>query len=206
MRVPVRRVHDVRFAPEHAPVGVDRYQEGVGAIGHVLDQARRQTDKSGVRVHRLIEAPLRLQVETREHQIADAAVIEVERAPRGRELTEECSQRCADCGGGFSAHAADRLTALVFLEAGGERGDRGAVGSVRQPAIERSDQRRRTRPQFGRDTRRILPEIRRSESVAEEAADLTRGRPIVVAVDGDCQVHAGRRDQRRGQRTGPSAA
>ena len=54
--------------------------------------------------------------------------------------------------------------------------------------------------------RRILPEVRRTESIAEEAAHLPGRRTIVVAVDRDRQLHAWRRDQRRGQRTGPSAA
>ena len=55
-RVAPLRVHDVRLAAEHAAVEVERDEEGVRAIGDVLDDAGCEADEPGVVVHRGIEA------------------------------------------------------------------------------------------------------------------------------------------------------
>ena len=83
--------------------------------------------QGGVNVHRVIEAPLRLQVATREHQVADAAVVEAERAPEDESSVEECARALRQLwrrlpGPRPLPASPPRLT----LKAGGERGDRGA--------------------------------------------------------------------------------
>src|SRR5262249_14968951 len=61
----------------------------VGPVGDVFDDAGRESDQRTIVVDGMIEVPARDQKGTSEHEIAEAAVVEIERAPRRVELPDE---------------------------------------------------------------------------------------------------------------------
>ena len=70
-------------------VAVHGHQIGIGAVGDVLDDARRQTDERAVVVDRAVEVASGKQERAGEHEIAEAAIVEVERASGVRDLLRE---------------------------------------------------------------------------------------------------------------------
>jgi hypothetical protein len=71
-----RRVDDGLFRREQAPVAVEGDQVRVGAVGHVLDEARRQAHERAVVVDGPVEVARGEQEPAREHQVPQAAVVE----------------------------------------------------------------------------------------------------------------------------------
>ena len=97
---PVRppHVHDRLFRRQQPSVVVEGDQPGVGAVGNVLDEPRRQPEQRAVFVDGGIEAAAGEQESAREHQIAEAAVREIERTAGSRHLVGEAQQPRANPG------------------------------------------------------------------------------------------------------------
>ena len=78
------------FAAEDCAVGADRHEMGVGAVGHVLDQTGRQRQQRAVVVDGVVETASPQQEGTGEDQVADAAVVEIERPSGAGQFGREC--------------------------------------------------------------------------------------------------------------------
>ena len=198
-----RRVDDLAFAGEQAAAGVQRHQERVRAVGDVVDETHRQADERAVVVDGVVEASAAPEEGAREHQVAQAAVGEVEREAASEQRVAE---RVEPLGHPGAQLAGQDCRQTAHLRVTGDRrgatrdrlehGQRGiAVRPLGQAEIERVDERGRTGAERARDARGVLAEVGRAKRVAEEAPDLTRGQTVVVAVDRDGQRHVGAADQ-----------
>ncbi len=202
-----RRIDNRFFRRQQVPVAVHGDQVGIGAVGDILDDARRQTDERAVVVDRAIEVASGKQERAGEHEIAEAAVVEVERAPGVRNLLREALEHRGDNSPrpwrnrlekrrGGSRECIPGRPRIQGVE---ERQGRGSLVWRRAPAIEKGDELCGTGVERGRQVRRILAKVRRPQAVSQESPHLPRRRAIVVTVDDDGEVDAGAGDKLPGQ-------
>ena len=201
--IPPFRVDNLSLAPQQPVAHVERDEKGVGPVGHIVDQAWREAVETAVVVDGGVEVAARHEERTGKHDVADAAVREVEgaAAPLGLESVQSIGQRSPGLGahgpGDFAnpglKHAVGRAQAA--LRQAEDPPGRFGRAVLRETQVEQIDQRRRARAKFPRHARGVLPEIGRSESVAEKPPHLAGREAVVVAVDGNRQGDVGPADE-----------
>src|SRR5262249_7867518 len=96
-------VYDLRLAREQPAVRVERDEVGVGAVGDVLDESGRQSKERAIVVDRRVEAPVVQEKRAGEHEVAETAIVEIERLVRGLQVgSETLETECHRCAGSAS--------------------------------------------------------------------------------------------------------
>ncbi len=131
----------------------------VHAVGDVVDETGRQADQRAVIVHGRVEPSITSEKPAREHEIADARVVKVDRASRAPILFVEPTEPRRD---GRARPGLDRgQLRRSRCERVDERGEVGLGRAVGQATIEQIDQRRRARPAKASQARGVLAKVRR---------------------------------------------